>query len=109
MNTEKLVMAALKEKAPALLQQLTQSGELRQFVMDQAEEITDQIGTLGMQIASKRGCFKPPFPDPMTKVGIMNMANSMATEIVLHEMLQFPQDETSPSSQDETTVSETAT
>jgi hypothetical protein len=93
MDMQSQVRAALKEKNPALFQQLTKAGILTAFVQDQAEEINDQIVTLMMQMASKQGCFKPPFMDPLKRVGIMNSADKMAREIVLAEMLNFPTDE----------------
>ncbi len=93
MDMQSQVRAALKEKNPALFQQLTTAGTLTAFVQDQAEEINDQIVTLAHQIAAKQGCFKPPFLDPLKQAGIMNSADKAATEIVLAEMLNFPTDE----------------
>jgi hypothetical protein len=99
-KTEKIVLAALKEKSPALHRQLADSGKLRDFLTDQAEEIDSQIGTLMMELAAKQGANKAKsLPE---KAGILKACESMATEIVLAEMLDFPQDETSPQSQGET-------
>lgn len=105
MNTEKLVLAALKEKNPALHRQLERSGKLREYVSDLAGEISDQRTTLTMEIASKHGLQAAQKTDPIKAVGIMNMADKLATETVLAEMLDFPQDETSPPSRAETTAS----
>ena len=109
MDTQSLVRAALKGKNPDLHAQLTKAGTLTAFVQDLAEEINSQVVTLAHQIAAKKGCFTPPFPDPLEKVGIMKMADKLASETVLSEMLEFPQDETSPQSQDETTPLATTT
>lgn len=107
MNTRNLVLAALKEKAPKLLRELTQSGKLQEFLTKQAEEIDDQIATLTMQIASKRGYSKEKsLPEA---AGALKAAERSAAEIVHHEMLDFPQDGTSPQSQGETSDSEMTT
>ena len=106
---ETTILAALKEKAPALHQQMTEAGTLRAFVADQEEEINEQIATLGMKLAIKQGAFKTPELPLVEKAAILNRADKMATEIVLAEMLQFPLDETSPPSQDATTPSAMAT
>jgi hypothetical protein len=89
---ESQVLAALKEKNPALLQQLTRDGDLSEFVSTQAEEINQQIATLGVELATKHGAFKAK--SFQEKVGILNTTDKMATEIVLAEMLEFPRDET---------------
>ena len=100
-KTEKMVLTALKEQNPALHQQMAESGQLRAFLADQAEEINDQIINLATRIAAQHKANEAK--SFQEKVGILNSANSMATEIVLAEMLQYPQDETSPQSQGETT------
>ena len=105
MDMQTTVRNALKEKNPALCSQMTKAGTLTAFVQDLAEEINDQIVTLGMQIAIKNGLNQVPERPLLEKAGIMNMADKMASEIVLAEMLEFPQDETSPQSQDATTPS----
>lgn len=81
----------LKEKSPTLYRRLAESGELDEFVTTRAEEISDAVGTLTMEIAAKNGANKTT--DYMEKVGILNMAQSQAREIVLAEMLEFPQDD----------------
>jgi hypothetical protein len=91
-KTEKMVLAALTEKNPDLLQQLTRAGDLSEFVSTQAEEINQQIATLSAELATKQGAFKAK--SFQEKVGILNTSDKMATEIVLAEMLEFPRDET---------------
>lgn len=107
--TETMVLQALKDKAPSLHQQLSEAGTLRKFVTERADEIEEATSDLTMRIASKKGAFREPFPSPMEKVGILNQAQSLARERVFAEMLEFPQDEISQPSQDETTASAMAT
>ena len=106
---EKTVLLALKDKAPALHQQLSEAGTLRAFLTEQAEEINEQIVTLTMHLAGKQGAFKTPELPLVEKAGILKACEASATETVLSEMLQFPQDETSLPSQEETTISEATT
>jgi hypothetical protein len=91
MSMQSLVKAALKDKSQTLYRQLAKSGELDGFVTTRAEEISDAVGTLTMEIAAKNGANKTT--DYMEKVGILNMAQSQAREIVLAEMLEFPTDD----------------
>ena len=97
-NMEELVLAALKNKAPELLKDLKEGGELNEFVKDRAEEINSLTTSLAHQIAEKQGHGKTD--DPLEKTGIMNSAIQAAREIVLAEQLEFPPDETSPQNQD---------
>ena len=90
-NMEKTVLRALKDNAPELHQQLTQQGKLMQFVTDQAAEIEDQISTLAVHLSSQQGMNQAK--SLVEKAGIINTATLQATEIVLAEMLEFPQDE----------------
>lgn len=100
---ETMVLTALKEKNPALHQQLTEAGTLKAFLSDQAEEINSQIVTLTMELAPKMGHDKAKsLPEA---AGILKACEASATETVLAEMLEFPLDETSLPSQDETTPS----
>lgn len=100
---ETTVLTALKEKNPSLHRQLTEQGKLRAFLADQSEQINDQIATLAVHLASRQGADKAKsLPE---KAGIHKTADAMATEIVLAEMLDFPQDETFPQRPDETTPS----
>jgi uncharacterized coiled-coil DUF342 family protein len=101
-NTEKMVLQALKDKAPSLHRQLSEAGTLRQFVTERADEMNEEIVTLTMEIATP----KPEYKNAKTlieRAGVLKMAEIQAKEIVFAEMLEFPQDETSPPSQDETT------
>ena len=100
-KTEKMVLAALKEKNPTLHRQLVETNKLRPFLADQSEQINDQIVTLSVHLASQQGANKAK--SLVEKAGIHKTAEAMATEIVLAEMLEFPLDETSPQKQDETT------
>jgi len=109
MSLDKTILLALKDKNPALHRQLAKEGTLKAFVTDLAEQINEQIVTLTMELAGNKGVFREPFPDPLEKVGILNQARSLATETVLAEMLEFPQDETSPQRPAATTLSATAT
>lgn len=100
---ENLVLLALQEKNLALHQQLTDQGRLKAFVTDHADQINDQIVTLTMELAARQGRNKAKsLPEG---AGILKACEATATEIVLAEMLEFPLDETSPPSQDETTPS----
>jgi hypothetical protein len=100
---ETLVLAAMKEKAPALHQQLADLGRLKAFVADHADQINDQIVTLTMQLAPKQGHNKAK--SLQEGAAILKACEATATEIVLAEMLEFPLDETSPQRPDETTPS----
>jgi hypothetical protein len=102
-KTETMVLAALKEKSPALYQQLTDQGRLKAFLLDQAEEINSQIVTLTMELAARQRHDKAK--SLAEGAGILKACEASATETVLAEMLEFPLDETSPPSRDETTPS----
>ena len=106
-NSEKMVLQALKDKAPDLHKELMESGKLKGFVRERAEEIAALTTTLAHQMADKQGYAKTE--DPMERARIMNGVLPMAREVVLAEQLEFPQDETSPQSQDRTTDSATMT
>ena len=100
-NTETMVLQALKDKAPDLHKQLQASGDLKAFLKERAEQIADSSMTLTQEIAKKHCRDKAKTLEE--KAGILKMAESMANEKVLAEMLEFPQDETSPSSPAATT------
>ena len=107
MSMDKTIRLALKDKNPALFKELSATGKLTAFVTDLAEQMADQIVTLTLEIAAQNGANRAgSFQE---KVGILNQARSLATETVLAEMLEFPQDETSLQSQDATTLSATPT
>lgn len=100
MNTEKLVLAALKEKNPALHKELAQAGTLRAFVEERAEEISDAVGTLTMELAPKQG-YKQAKSLPEA-AGILKACEATAKEIVFAEMLEFPQDDSERSGNSKT-------
>lgn len=102
--TENLVLTALKEKNPSLHKELQASGKLSEFVRDRADQIADASMTLTMEIARKNGRDKAKTMEE--EAGILKMSQALADEKVLAELLEFPQDETSPSSQAETTNSD---
>lgn len=106
-KTEKMVLAALKEKNPALHQQLADQGKLKAFLTDQADEISNQIVTLTMELAARQGHDRAK--SLAEGAGILKACEASATETVLSEMLDFPQDETSRQRPDETTPSAMAT
>ena len=89
MTTETLVMAALKETAPALHRQLTESGELAAFVEERAQAIREQIVEMTMAQRFKE---KWDSMGAMECAGKMKMANAINREIVHAELLTFPQE-----------------
>lgn len=91
MRTDQLVMEALKHKAPQLMAELQASGNLEEYVSNLTEEIPLEIGSLSMTIAKKQGYDQES--DFAKRVGILNSATQVAREIVLAEMLEFPQEE----------------
>jgi len=101
-NTLNLVRAALKDKNPSLYQELSKAGSLSTFLEERTDEIQDQITSLMMEIRAKGNWESLPLPELAAN---LKMAHAQATEIVLAEMLEFPQDETYPQSQGETTPS----
>ena len=108
MNTmKKTVLAALKEKNPALLQQLTDANQLSSFLEQRSDEISDEIATSTQEIARKNGRNEAKTLEE--KAGIIRMSQSLATERALSTMLEFPLDETYPSRPDETSLSAMAT
>ena len=90
MNTHNLVREALKEKNLALFKELSATGQLSQFVTETADEIRQQITGGAMAMMFKQGWNSLP---PMERVQKMNAAQAMMREIVLAEMLEFPQDD----------------
>lgn len=104
---KKTVLAALKEKNPALLQQLTDANQLSSFLEQRTDEINDEIATSTMEIAQKNGREKAKTLED--RAGIIRMAQALATERALGTMLEFPLDETSPSRLAETSFSAMAT
>ena len=91
-NTPSLVREALKHKSPALFSSLQHSGKLNEFVQETADEIASQIVSLVHQMRMHGKWDSLP---PMELAQNLKMADATAREIVLAEMLEFPQDETS--------------
>ena len=104
---ETTVLLAMKETAPDLYRQLESQGKLATFLADYAAQIEDQIATLMVELANRQG--KNQAATFQESVGIMNTACQQATEIVLSQMLEFPQEETSLSNPAETLYSVTPT
>ena len=90
MQTYDLVKAALKEKNPALFKELAASGELHRFVLERSEAIKSEIVTLTMELSAKA---EKEASGPMDVAQIFKGYDSMAREIVLSQMLDFPQDD----------------
>ena len=99
MQLRNLVKQAMLDKAPALYRELESKGTLQQAVSDRAEEISDAVMARAEGIARAQGYGKLMKSDPMKAVGVKNSAKQAAREEVLSQMLEFPQDGTSPPSQ----------
>ena len=91
-GTHNLVREALKNKNPALFNSLQTSGKLNEFVTETAEEISSQIVTRVQEMRRQNKWDNLP---PMELAQHLKAADATAREIVLSEMLEFPQDETS--------------
>ena len=102
MLTFNLVQAALKDKAPALYQQLAAKGELDSYLNDLASQVSSETVDLTMQ-DRQRGQWDKL--GPVECAARMKMASALNNERVMADLLEFPQDETSPPRPDETTSS----
>lgn len=102
MRMHNLVMTALKERAPALHKSLDQKGEAGKYVEDLASQISDETVRLTQEQRQREGWDKL---GPMESAARMRAADAMNLEVALADLLEFPQDETSRPSQDETTNS----
>ena len=91
-------MEALKHKSPLLMEELRLRGNLEAYIEEMASEISSATTSLALQIAKKHGYDQ--VKTMMEGVALLNGAIPLAMEIVLAEMLEFPQDETSPQNQD---------
>lgn len=107
MSMKNLVLKALENLAPKLLAELKSSNSLDQYLQTTAEEISSQIVSLTMEIAKKNGLDKAESLQELA--GILASADQAAAEIVLSQMLEFPQDEISQPKQDATTSLQTQT
>jgi hypothetical protein len=90
MPNEKLVRQALKEKSPTLYRRLAESGELDEFVTTRAEEISDAVVSMTMEQRRKE---KWDRLGPVECAEKLEVASALNREIVLAEMLEFPQDD----------------
>jgi len=108
-NVQALVRDALMDKNPYLFRVLQQHGDLNEFLAQRTEEIKDAIHNREREIALAQGYNELLQSDPMQAVSVMKMAGLMAREEVFAELLEFPQDETSPPRQGATTLSATPT
>ena len=106
MSMVQTVEAAIKEKAPALHKQLAAKGELREYVRD----LSDQISSVTVDLTqAQRQREQWDKLGPMECAAKMQMAAGLNREIAMEQVLQFPQDETSPQSPDATTNSDLMT
>jgi hypothetical protein len=101
-----LVKDALKEKAPQLYRSLSASGKLNETAQELADQISSQVVTLTQAQRAKE---KWDQLGPVACAAKMKMADSINLELVLAQMLEFPQDETSQPKPDETTSSDPTT
>lgn len=97
MATPQMVKQALKDRNPALFRSLEKAGELHKFAVDLSDEIN---GTIVDKVQDARLKGKWDKLGPMECVRLMNAEKLMVSEAVHAEMLEFPQDETSPPSGD---------
>ena len=100
----KTVALALKEKAPALHKELAASGKLNSYLDNLTSQISSDSVDLTMQQRMSQGWDKLGSLESARR---MKTAHAMNREAVLADALEFPQDETSPPSQGETTDSAT--
>jgi hypothetical protein len=97
MSMIQTVLLALKDKAPALHRQLAEKGELRAYAADLADQISSQAVDLTQQQRLREKWGKL---GPMECAAKMKMAHELNLEVVMADLLEFPQDETSPSRPD---------
>lgn len=109
MQTVNLVLVALKNKAPELHKSLESKGKLNEYTQELASQISSAVSQRAREIAQAQGYSKLMQTDPMKAVGVMNTALALAREEVHAQMLEFPQDETSPPKPGATTPSDQTT
>ena len=78
------------EPSPTLYRRLAASGDLDEFVMTRAEEISDAVGTMTQEQRLKEKWDKL---GPVECAARLQTAASMNREVVLAEMLEFPTDD----------------
>lgn len=90
------VKLAIKDKSPSLYASLQSSGKLTEYARDLADQINSEVVSL-----TQEQRLKQRWDDlgPMECAAQMKTAASLNQEAVLAELLEFPQDETSQSSQ----------
>lgn len=86
-----MVSLALKDKNPALFKELAASGQLNEYVANLADEIQSEVVSLTQ---AQRTQGKWDDLGPMECASKMAVANSLNLELVLAQMLEFPQDTT---------------
>ena len=94
------VLLAIKDKAPALHKSLAASGKLNAYAQELADQINQATVDLTMEDHKRNRWDKL---DPMERAAKMNSAKAINREVAMAQVLEFPQDETSPQSQDATT------
>lgn len=97
MAIKQIVRAAMEERAPQLLAELKQSGNLEAFIQERSEQILSLTNSLAYKMAVAEGANEA---HGMARVAIFNGALHHAREIVLAEQLEFQPEETSRPSQD---------
>ena len=101
MSLHQTVEAALKDKAPKLHASLQAAGELRGYVSELASQISSEVVSLTQEQRLREKWDS----DPATLVGKLNQARARNREVVMHDLLEFPQDGTSQPSPGATTDS----
>ena len=102
MQMVNLVKAAMRDKAAALHQRLEAAGKLSAYASDLASQISSETVRLTQE---QRRREKWDNLGAMACAAKMKMADALNQELVLRDLLEFPQEETSRPSQDETTSS----
>lgn len=90
-GSQSLVLEALKAKAPALHADLAKSGKLAEFLAETADEISSQVVSMTQAQRIKE---KWDSLGSMECAARIVQADAMNREIVLAQMLEFPQDTT---------------
>lgn len=100
------VLLAIKDKAPALHKSLAASGKLNGYAQELADQINSETVSMTMEDHRRNRWDKL---DPMARAAKMNAAKAINREAAMAQVLEFPQDETSPANQDATTSSDPTT
>jgi hypothetical protein len=97
---QKTIEAAMRDKAPRMYADLKASGRLMSTIRDLESQINEQVTTAVMEQRLREGWDRLPLLENAAR---MKAAESLAREIALAEVLQFPPDETSNQSPAATT------